>query len=275
ESTMTIQFACACGQQLAAREEYAGKRVKCTSCGEIRTVPGGEFPPTREPAAPRLIRFNCSCGQICQAQPEYAGRSTRCPRCSTVLTIPAAGITAEAPAPRRPPSIQAEEPRPRAAARRGFEEDEDEAFDVDRRRRRRRGKKSKQWIWIAGAVTLLLVGGLVAWLLLRGGIDSDFDLVPPDAQGFVTLPVPDLLDSPLGKKVADKFAKQMKPLEEFEAELGLSRKDIDRVTGVLVDYEKKIGWVIIQTKKSYDKDKLLAGAKKWANTEFKEMTSEG
>src|SRR5262249_24123725 len=157
-----------------------------------------------------------------------------------------------------------EEPRPRVAARRGFEEDEDEALDVDRRRRRRRGKKSKQWIWIAGAVTLLLVGGLVAWLLLRGGIDSDFDLVPRDAQAFATLRVAALLDSPLGKKVADKLERQMKPLEQFEAELGLSRKDIDRITGVLVDYEKETWWVIIQTKKAYDKDKLLAAAKKWA-----------
>ncbi len=62
---MSIQFACSCGQQLAAREEHAGKRVKCTACGEVQTVPGGarELPPTRA-LAPEFIQFQCSCGQI-------------------------------------------------------------------------------------------------------------------------------------------------------------------------------------------------------------------
>src|SRR5262245_8825951 len=180
---MSIQFACACGQNLAAREEHAGKRVKCTACGEIQTVPGGarELPPERA-TTPELIQFHCSCGQICQAKPEFAGRNTRCPRCSTVLTIPAAGITGGAPAVARTASLQAERPVARVSRRPA--EDEEEADDLDNRprRRRRSTKKSKAWIWIAVAAGLLLVGGGIGlWLLLSGGISSDFDLVPRDA----------------------------------------------------------------------------------------------
>ena len=53
---MTIRFACACGQELAAREEYSGKKVRCTSCGEVVAVPAGG--PARTTAAPGgMIRF--------------------------------------------------------------------------------------------------------------------------------------------------------------------------------------------------------------------------
>src|SRR5262245_7527061 len=270
---MSIQFACACGQNLAAREEHAGKRVKCTACGEIQTVPGGarELPPERAPA-PELIQFNCSCGQICQARPEFAGRNTRCPRCSTVLTIPAAGITGAAPAVARPASLQAEPPVARVSSRRPVE-GEDEADDLDNRprRRRRSSKKSKAWIWIGVAAGLLLVGGGIGlWLLLRGGIDSDFDLVPRDAQGFVTIRVADALDSPLGTKMMDKFGKgQLDQLAEIGKKAGLSSKDIERITVVLLNIDKKEVWGIIQTKKPYEKEKILAAAREEGKLEEK------
>ncbi|MBI1917778.1 MAG: hypothetical protein HYS12_24045 [Planctomycetes bacterium] len=260
---MTIQFACACGQQLAAREEFAGKRVRCTSCGEVRIVParGADRSPTRAPAAPELIRFHCSCGQICQARPEHAGRNTRCPRCSTVLTIPAGAITGEAPAPRRSAALQADEPVRRPVSRR--EVDEDEEFEDNRpRRRRRRAKKSKLWIWIAAAAGVLLIGGgLALWLLLRGGTSSDFDLVPRDAQGFITVRVADLVDSPLGKQFMDRMGGRLKEVEKWEDKLGLSRKDIERVTWVFIDAEKNAGWLIVKTNKAYDKDKIMSSLK--------------
>jgi hypothetical protein len=261
---MTIQFACNCGQQLAAREEFAGKRVRCTSCGEIRTVPdrAANKPPTRTaapPAAPELIRFHCSCGQICQARPEFAGRNTRCPSCSTVLTIPGGAITREAQAPRRPP-VHEEEAVRRSASRRPVEDKEEEVEEVRPRRRRR--KKSKLWIWISAAAALLLAGGGVAlWLLLRG-VSNDFDLVPRDAHVFITVRVADLVDSPLGKKVVDRLGVRAKGLEEWEAKIGLSRKDIERVTVVLPDVQQiDVAWIIVQTNKGYDKEKILSSFK--------------
>src|SRR5581483_7268307 len=51
---MTIRFACTCGQQLAARDEYVGRQVRCTSCSEIMTVPDNSpAPPSARPAGMR------------------------------------------------------------------------------------------------------------------------------------------------------------------------------------------------------------------------------
>ncbi len=36
---MPIKVACECGQQFAARDELAGKRVKCPKCGAVLTIP--------------------------------------------------------------------------------------------------------------------------------------------------------------------------------------------------------------------------------------------
>jgi hypothetical protein len=260
---MSIQFACACGQKLAAQEEHAGKRVRCTACGAVRTVPSDEpeLPPTREPRA-EFIRFPCSCGQVCQAKPEFAGRNTRCPRCSTVLTIPAGSIIAEAPAPRASSALQADEPVGRVSGRRPVHDEDDTDDGDDRPRRRRSVKKSKAWIWVAVAAGLLLVGGGIGlWLWLNSGISSDFQLVPRDAQFFVTVRVADAMDSPLGKKVADQLGgiprEAKDALADAEKKAGLSLKDIERVTFVMPDFEKpQVSWAIIHTAKAYDKDKI-------------------
>ena len=37
-----VQFPCECGQQLRARDEDAGKSVKCPSCGRVGEVPSSE-----------------------------------------------------------------------------------------------------------------------------------------------------------------------------------------------------------------------------------------
>ncbi|MBI1917777.1 MAG: DUF1559 domain-containing protein [Planctomycetes bacterium] len=254
---MSIRFACACGQELTAREEFVGQRVKCSVCGEVQTVPGEAGPSPARAPAPAFIRFHCSCGQACQAKTEYAGRNTRCPRCSTILTIPAGGITAEPPAPRHPAALQADEPV-RSSTRRSAPEEDD--LEANRLRRRRSVKKSKRWVWLTAAAVLLLAGGgLGLWLLLRSGTSSDFDLVPRDAQGFVTLRVADILDSPLGKKLFDRLGKQQAQwLEIVEKKIGLSLKDIERVTTVCKNLEQKEIWVIIQTTKACDKDKILS-----------------
>ncbi len=262
---MSIQFACACGQKLAAREEHAGKRVRCTACGEVQTVPAEEreLPPTREPMA-EFIRFHCSCGQVCQAKPEFAGRNTRCPRCSTVLTIPAGSFTAEAPAPRRPSAVQIDEPIGRRSGRPAYDEDDlDDLDDLDDRPRRRRRsvKKSKAWVWVAVVAGLLLVGGGIGlWLWLNSGISGDFELVPRDAQFFVTMRPADAVDSPLGKKLMDRLRPFVKAgLEEGEKRVGLGLKDVERVTFVMPELEKpQEFWAIIHTGKAYDKDKILS-----------------
>ncbi len=156
------------------------------------------------------------------------------------------------------------------------EEDEDDLDDRPRRRRRS-VKKSKAWVWIAVAAGVLLLdgGGIGLWLLLSGGVSSDFDLVPRDAQAFVTIRVADALDSPLGKKMMDKLGKDpLNPLEEFEKKAGLTRKDIERVTVVFMDFKNPDGWVIFHTTKQYDKDKIRSAVEAEGVT-FQEKTYDG
>lgn len=38
---MAISITCQCGQQFAANDKLAGKKVKCTKCGQLLAVPGG------------------------------------------------------------------------------------------------------------------------------------------------------------------------------------------------------------------------------------------
>src|SRR5437879_6373645 len=47
---MAIRFKCACGQELQAREEHAGRKTRCPACGADMTVPQ---PSTEVQAAPR------------------------------------------------------------------------------------------------------------------------------------------------------------------------------------------------------------------------------
>jgi hypothetical protein len=50
---MSIPETCACGKQLQAPDEYAGKRVKCPACGSAFAVPLPEPEPAgEEPEAP-------------------------------------------------------------------------------------------------------------------------------------------------------------------------------------------------------------------------------
>lgn len=47
---MPIVFTCpSCGKQLQAKDEYAGKRSKCTGCGQVVTIPAASQP---KPSAP-------------------------------------------------------------------------------------------------------------------------------------------------------------------------------------------------------------------------------
>ncbi len=42
---MPIQFACACGKQLQAKDEFAGRKMRCPNCQEVLTIPDLSFSP--------------------------------------------------------------------------------------------------------------------------------------------------------------------------------------------------------------------------------------
>ena len=76
---MAIQFECrSCGRALRARDEFAGKRAECPSCGAVSLVPqGGPCAVDLDAPALRLARGMApsrghgpssfvSLGQLCQ-----------------------------------------------------------------------------------------------------------------------------------------------------------------------------------------------------------------
>jgi hypothetical protein len=140
---MPIPFNCECGKKLQAKDEFAGKRMKCPGCGTVLTIPGPApasppgvpAPPavTLRPAfsapaapdtapetedqeeesfrtltAPRLealtlVRFVCSCGRRVTARAEDIGEEVECPDCGRPLTVPAEDT--EEPPPERLPRL--------------------------------------------------------------------------------------------------------------------------------------------------------------------------
>jgi hypothetical protein len=49
---MAIEFACACGKKLKAADEHAGKRAKCSGCGQVMNIPSVSKPATVAVAPP-------------------------------------------------------------------------------------------------------------------------------------------------------------------------------------------------------------------------------
>jgi hypothetical protein len=50
---MPILVRCDCGKQLKAKDELAGRRVKCPGCGAVLTVPDIDEPAPNRPSAPK------------------------------------------------------------------------------------------------------------------------------------------------------------------------------------------------------------------------------
>src|SRR5262245_30829341 len=100
---MTFRFTCPCGQQLQAKDELAGRVMKCPACGTVQAIPGTPVdtpapasagPPPQAPAngpvagaATTMVRFECACGRRLQARAEAVGRPARCPSCASVVAI--------------------------------------------------------------------------------------------------------------------------------------------------------------------------------------------
>ena len=82
---MAIKVQCACGKSLSAKDEFAGRRVRCPGCQQPLLIPAGEN--TAE-ATTSPIATRCSCGEVFQAKPEFVGKTVKCPQCSRPVQIP-------------------------------------------------------------------------------------------------------------------------------------------------------------------------------------------
>jgi hypothetical protein len=104
---MPIQFRCPhCKKGISAKEELAGKKVKCPACKRPLTVPAQAAPPApdaeelamavlgekpAEAPAPQAkpIDFTCpQCDEPVQAPYEMAGKQMPCPHCRRIVRVP-------------------------------------------------------------------------------------------------------------------------------------------------------------------------------------------
>jgi flagellar basal body-associated protein FliL len=249
---------CSCGKQLRVADEHAGKRVKCPACGQACVVPAAGAP-----KAPSLLSFHCSwCGQAMQARPEHAGRNTKCPACATVVAIPGQSdtsdkLTAQPPAARTAPD----------AAR----DDGDEASPRRERGARKVKRSPLPWIIAGVAALLLVVGGVVGgYVLFRSKTVADLDLIPGDAQGFAVVRVADALKdiettkkalmAEGGRNLPPEMAMglMIDPVSLVQQQTGINLNEIDRLTLVVDDLEKKIAWGLLSSTQPFNRDKILA-----------------
>lgn len=265
-----VQFNCSCGTLMQAKQEHAGKMVQCPRCQSKVVVPAMQpvasrpAPSKSIPPPPAPVREKVKANGDTKIPPPIPSRSTPPSRRS--------------PPPPPPSSVQKKKgSRARPAV--AFDEDGDD-FDAAPVRRRAGGARSSSmmpWI-IAGAVVLLLAGGGLTWWLMRGkssdsaGAPSGPDygqqslaFVPGTAQGFVSVRVADLWNSPLAKKALEEAKKLNQPQLDnpaaaLEQMLGLNPQEIEQVTFVGKDFQDEVLWFIIASTKPFDRAKVRAAA---------------
>jgi DNA-directed RNA polymerase subunit RPC12/RpoP len=256
---MPIPFTCECGKQLQAKEEFAGRRIKCPACQRLLTIPAAPaavtvaavepvtVPAAAPPVAAGPIRFSCRCGKWLQADASKVGRPLRCPGCGATMTVPAHSET--------PPPVR-RVPAPSMPRADGFLEQHLtpwQAGDAERfggRDWESRDRRRADQLGGLLAVLLALAVGIagLAWLNSRvrarhqqaathEAVDweqlSDGDLLPRDAGGLVSVPVAELWKSELGQKMRRRWPKAVGLFGLSMAGFGLEPKDIQRLTLVV------------------------------------------
>ena len=103
-----IHTVCACGKKVMVSQEYAGKSIRCSECGQIMTIPLQSSPAPAFAAQQRTrrtipasmqyahVRFTCHCGKTIKVPARYAGCVGKCPHCGAKLKIPDAPAEPEA-----------------------------------------------------------------------------------------------------------------------------------------------------------------------------------
>ena len=86
---MAIELACSCGKRFAAKDDLAGKTVRCPGCAQPLTIPLPQ--PVVQPvaAAQEAVEIACRCGARFRAQSHLRGQQVACPRCGGALLVPA------------------------------------------------------------------------------------------------------------------------------------------------------------------------------------------
>lgn len=101
---MPITVTCSCGQRLAAKEEHAGKQLKCPKCQAPIVVPHAPSThATQKTATQRAAPVVCPhCGsKFAVDNPALIGQRIPCPTCRTPFEVPSphlhSAVTTDAP----------------------------------------------------------------------------------------------------------------------------------------------------------------------------------
>jgi hypothetical protein len=177
------------------------------------------------------LQLVCDCGKQLNVPDAHAGRTVQCPTCGRAHQIP---VSAAAPG-----AVP-------AAGRDG---------------------KGKTWVLVV-LVLLILAGAALWWWYfyhnapsVPGTEGDDLALIPSNAPGFLSTRLADLWNAPATHKALKKAREndpgREDPAIQMERETGLTPEDVERLTAVDIDLDRRLGWVIVRTLKPYDSRKIL------------------
>jgi hypothetical protein len=132
---------------------------------------------------------------------------------------------------------------------------------VTRKSLKHRPGSAAVWIGVVILVGAVLAGGLAVWLFVRPpavSLPADLALVPANAQGFYAVRVADVWNLPEANTIR-RFVppEALRPLKDFEAKVGMAITDLDRVTLVATNVQKKEVFVVFSLNKPYDRKKIM------------------
>jgi hypothetical protein len=188
------------------------------------------------------ILVACKCGREFQVHDQHAGRRLTCPSCHESVLIPGG-----------------DGKRPDTG------DDEWNAVPSGTAKRPRQGLRRFPW-GVAILVLLLIAGGvsiavywrqLWSWVGDSGPSVEELALVPPDAQGFVSLRLADWWRSSSGQAVRKEInRKNPAVLKAWEKRLGLPPEEIERVIFVVDNRGGHSEWAIVTSVKPYDRNRV-------------------
>lgn len=250
---MAIAFSCECGKQLSAREQFAGRRMKCPECAKVLTIPQADQPP---PAEATLADAPAPAQTVTPSEPDW-------------LAAAVAEVSATAPEP-RPTVAEAAHERdvvPAALARPAAKPSARDNCWQDRSLQQRSTPwregdrelfqpgpepRERSFGWFKIAALLLIVGGGLAasqaipTIAERTAVweaRGDLDLVPLDSPALFSVRLSEVWrsssDRPLRIALAARFARLI------QDNLNISPEAIERVTlvaGPLPEVQAPMGF---------------------------------
>jgi WD40 repeat protein/phage FluMu protein Com len=184
---VSISVTCSNGHRLSARDDLAGKKVRCPKCQSILKLPATS-PSTDRPSRTtqetvtletNKISIRCSNGHKLLAPAKLAGKQARCPKCKKIVDVP----IVHSIVPQTEASTQAflPEKNPLMNDLSGFEEPEPSPLQ-----RTNTKWTTRRWKVLAATavVLLVLVAGGLSIFLLRG--TQEPTIVRPERSASIT-----------------------------------------------------------------------------------------